>query len=90
MPRRLPKIKIPKALFSGPLRVLFFLFLFFFFNFSFDMLGGCLKFKTIVCCWDAKGMGVKGAATQRLIMAPGLVQAVHLWVSTVVLGCQDR
>lgn len=35
-------------------------------------------------------MVVKGAATQRLIVPPGLVQAVHLWVATVVLGLQGR
>lgn len=57
---------------------------------SFDMLRDCLECKIRVCCWGAKGMGVKGATAQRLIVAPGLVQAVHLWVATVVLGFQGR
>lgn len=50
------------------------------------MLLGYLKFKAIVCFWDAERMEVKEAATERLILALGLVQTVPLWVCTVLYG----
>ena len=50
------------------------------------MLLGYLKFKAIVCCCDAKRMEVKGAATERLILALRLVRTVPLWVGTVLYG----